>query len=729
MQTTAATVLCGQWFMRSSNVIFSLFVAQAVLGCVCAFSLLYSTGLPLHNTTEESIRQKQANSLTYEVSKLTRTCQISKTVLQFRLFYGTPMNIMDTQLWMKLFAYLERIYLFKVNALRFARFDGHFIAFYNHTFEITFENRTNFYQLDMLDHNRKTENFSNDSSHWWSSSSSSWPSTSSSSWWTRQRLTHLYERPVLFATHSRPIFKEFQQRNQTTRPFWTKVFRTLYGFDAINFVIPIFSDDSSRNNNHTQHQMNTTTRRVYAHFNIPSRHRNSTIESSPEQFFGLFAIQFSLGALNQFLKQVSDESEYRFIMNSMGEILASSYDHASEIALFIIQNHLFRNTSVFSYQNKRIETRPLKDEYGLDWVIVVVFISKGYAAEIVNYSITTIVVFIILMTILFLGILIFLHVLENSIQQITDSMNELELLGGVEKIHNENCKITEINEMRISLNHLKRGLSAIQIYLPHIVVESCLRRNLKVFSYPVRKRREMTVMFCSIDNLLIVAEHTNIVTLLRVVSEFLEIAHKLVHLHFGTVDKIMDGTIMAFWNEESLPCESHEINACRAALECLESVQLLEQKWIQTGFPQLVFSAGINTGEMAFESMGSPKRIQVTVIGDSVNIASRLNALASHYQCSIFIGERTYKMARKEFVCLFVDFTHLKGKQQPLAVYHVRCFLKEATDLDLRFMNDTNSVQFYLIHQEYKRVEQLCRKMSMLDGTWPVTRILLNRYV
>nr|CAG4716745.1 unnamed protein product [Naegleria fowleri] len=190
----------------------------------------------------------------------------------------------------------------------------------------------------------------------------------------------------------------------------------------------------------------------------------------------------------------------------------------------------------------------------------------------------------------------------------------------------------------------------------------------------------------------------------------------------------MEGTVMAFWNDKSFECANHEIYACRAALEIIEQLKTMETLWkTRGGYPKLHVHVGINSGEMFCGCMGSLSRVSYTVIGDNVNVASRLQHVAEHISWHIVIGSHTYHVVRPHFVCLFVDFIKLKGKKRPILVYALKCFSKEASELDRKLEKDLDASKHYLAKGEYYHVRQVCEKFIEIDEKCPIPRYLLNR--
>ena len=159
-------------------------------------------------------------------------------------------------------------------------------------------------------------------------------------------------------------------------------------------------------------------------------------------------------------------------------------------------------------------------------------------------------------------------------------------------------------------------------------------------------------------------------------NELLSPLSEIILAHRGTIDKYMGDAIMAFWNAP-LHDASHEINACEAALQMLSRVETLnqqrEQQAKETGqrFIPIKVGVGINTGKCVVGNMGSDLRFNYSVLGDAVNLASRLEGQSKTYGLPIIIGSKTASALGDRFAVLELDCITVKGKTEPESVYTV----------------------------------------------------------
>ncbi|HZS00622.1 MAG TPA: CHASE2 domain-containing protein [Chloroflexota bacterium] len=182
--------------------------------------------------------------------------------------------------------------------------------------------------------------------------------------------------------------------------------------------------------------------------------------------------------------------------------------------------------------------------------------------------------------------------------------------------------------------------------------------------------RTMTVLFSDIRGFTTLSERTPARELVALLNEYLTAMVEVLFRHGGTLDKYMGDAIMAFWNAPQEQPD-HAVRACQTALEMGATLDRLRQEWMARGVPPLDIGIGLNTGPMVFGNMGSVLRTDFTVIGDSVNLGSRLEGLNKEYGTRIIVGESTREAAGEAFEYRFLDLVAVKGKTEPVAIYEL----------------------------------------------------------
>ena len=136
----------------------------------------------------------------------------------------------------------------------------------------------------------------------------------------------------------------------------------------------------------------------------------------------------------------------------------------------------------------------------------------------------------------------------------------------------------------------------------------------------------------------------------------------------GTLDKFIGDAIFGLWNAP-LEDPSRQVRG-QAAFQMKKALAELRAEWNAKGIPaDLEVGLGINTGEVIVGNIGSEKRLDYTVIGDNVNLASRLEGLTKQYQVPLIIGQRTRELVGADFACRAVDIVRVKGKSNHVTIY------------------------------------------------------------
>jgi adenylate cyclase len=185
-------------------------------------------------------------------------------------------------------------------------------------------------------------------------------------------------------------------------------------------------------------------------------------------------------------------------------------------------------------------------------------------------------------------------------------------------------------------------------------------------------RCELTVFFSDIANFTNISEqyHSKPEGLVALLNEFLDEMTRLVLKYEGTLDKYEGDAIMAFWGAP-LPQKDHALRTCLAALDMQKRLEVLRIKWVKEGKPALTMRMGINTGIVIVGNMGGKDRFDYTVIGDSVNLASRLEGANKQYKSNIMISDFTYTHVKEKVVVRELDLIQVKGKNEPVKVYEL----------------------------------------------------------
>ena len=181
------------------------------------------------------------------------------------------------------------------------------------------------------------------------------------------------------------------------------------------------------------------------------------------------------------------------------------------------------------------------------------------------------------------------------------------------------------------------------------------------------ENREMTVLFSDVRGFTTISEGMDPKQLTQLMNRLLTPMTRVIHKNRGTIDKYMGDAIMAFWGAP-LQDSEHARHALYAALEMMDELKIMQAEFKARGWPQVNIGIGINTGNMNVGNMGSEFRMAYTVLGDSVNLGSRLEGLTRKYGVNIIVSETT-KKSIPEYIFRELDLVRVKGKNEPVAIF------------------------------------------------------------
>lgn len=224
-------------------------------------------------------------------------------------------------------------------------------------------------------------------------------------------------------------------------------------------------------------------------------------------------------------------------------------------------------------------------------------------------------------------------------------------------------------------------------YVSPSIVEELLKEpeNLKLGG----RRQRMTAFFSDVRGFTTISEKLPPEQLSDVLNRYLSPMTEIVFENKGTLDKYMGDAIMAFFGAP-VPYDEHALYACRCALKNLEKLKEIQEEFKAQGLPLIDIGIGINTGQMSVGNMGSNIVRNYTVMGDSVNLASRLEGINKEYGTRIVISEFTYADVKDHVTAREIDRVKVKGKNEPVKIFELiqegapQGALKERLDLFAR---------------------------------------------
>lgn len=229
-------------------------------------------------------------------------------------------------------------------------------------------------------------------------------------------------------------------------------------------------------------------------------------------------------------------------------------------------------------------------------------------------------------------------------------------------------RIKEIIQLSDAINTMKLGLKAFQHYVPSKLVRQLIRtgENTKLGG----DKKQIVSFFTDIKDFTVIAHQSDPTQLVLQLNEYFEAITNQITKEGGTIDKYIGDSVMAFWGApEDIddPCA----HAARAGLKFIKELSELNQRWIAEGKSPFYTRIGIHVGDAIVGNIGSSERINYTAVGDSINIASRLEGMNKQFNTNVLVSEAVYLMIKDQFTLREVGFVSLKGIAEEMLVYEL----------------------------------------------------------
>lgn len=222
---------------------------------------------------------------------------------------------------------------------------------------------------------------------------------------------------------------------------------------------------------------------------------------------------------------------------------------------------------------------------------------------------------------------------------------------------------------RIDKTRVRRTLER---YVSKNVVKELLDNPQTYFNSLSGVRRNVTILFSDVRGFTTLTEGADSARLVKQLNEYFSAMVGHVFAQHGTLDKFIGDAVMAVWgNIVSAGAAQDAQHAVATALAMKRSLVDLNADWRARGMTELAFGIGINHGEAIVGNLGSSEKMELTVIGDAVNLASRLEGLTKEYHLDLLIGETMAPLVETRFLLRTVDYVQVKGKTRPVTVYTV----------------------------------------------------------
>ena len=302
-----------------------------------------------------------------------------------------------------------------------------------------------------------------------------------------------------------------------------------------------------------------------------------------------------------------------------------------------------------------------------DWIIGTVIPEKDFMGRIeANYIRLLMAILGAILVVGMVAVAVSRYLFVQPMQQIIGQTRKIEQfdLASVTRV---SSPIVEIDALSESVRQMSKGLGSFRRYLPADLVQTLMAKG--ILAELGGERRTMSVLFMDLEGFTAMSERMGY-RVVPVLGEYLGAMSDTLMAQKATIDKFIGDAIMAFWGAPNYN-EEHATDACRAALNCRMRFVELQAEWARRGLPKMNMRIGLNTGRMVVGNIGSAERLNYTVIGDAVNLASRMEALNNVYGTNILISHNTFELAKYDIVARRLDAVAVRGKEEQVPIYEL----------------------------------------------------------
>ena len=236
----------------------------------------------------------------------------------------------------------------------------------------------------------------------------------------------------------------------------------------------------------------------------------------------------------------------------------------------------------------------------------------------------------------------------------------------------------------------------------------------------------MTVLFCDLQNFSGVSEQMSPRELVKMLNDYFNELTMILYKYGATIDKYIGDSIMTFWSAP-VTQEDHTRRAVLASFEMQKAVEKLSDIYVGNGWPEQTMGIGINTGMMNVGNMGSRYRLAYTVIGDAVNLSSRLQTMTRVYKVPTICGEETAKNV-KDIEFMELDTVQVRGKKIISRIYHPVGLKSEISDSKKHLLEQHKQALSCYYNKDFVKADDLfCRLIQQNAGYEDYYRYMLHQ--
>ncbi|VEG91818.1 adenylate cyclase [Legionella spiritensis] len=474
--------------------------------------------------------------------------------------------------------------------------------------------------------------------------------------YTMDKQGKIIQKKLLTRHYDPRVRPWYRQAAESGKPVWTNVY-TFYVFDKSDFLVPGVTAAAPIYNNHNDLK-------------------------------GVIALDLTVDGLQHFIRELElTKNTMIYVVNNEANVIAFRSPHQHEdirgktltpewikklnIPLEKLDiKSLYPLIKSYTHKDQKyfLAYQPLLNMKGkYPWHIIIIVPENDVIEPLRNLSKRYIFLTVMVLLLGTLLVRIVSQRISHPIMQLTKEAEELTMLD-LKPRPLLKTMIKEISFMDKALSTLRSSLTSFQRYVPNTLVRKLMRSGK--IAQVGGQNQTITILFSDIKNFTTISESTSPQKLMTYLSDYFQAMTEAVIQYEGTLDKYIGDAVMAIWNAPEKDT-NHALHACETAIIMLDKLKKLNQKNRQQGFPEFTIRIGIHTGEAVVGNVGSEDRLSYTALGDSVNLASRLEAINKNYHAQIIVSHATFNQVSGQFPFRFLDEVAVRGKQESIAIYEL----------------------------------------------------------
>lgn len=310
---------------------------------------------------------------------------------------------------------------------------------------------------------------------------------------------------------------------------------------------------------------------------------------------------------------------------------------------------------------------PISSSLGIDWRIITAIPESDLLRDLNRIVVRVLIIFGVIFFVSLIVIFFISGRITKPIVLLSEKNEKLKNFD-LDLGNQVKSRIREISQMNSSLFNAAAGLNAFKKFVPADLVRNMIASGQEAEVGGVPKN--LTMFFSDIEGFTSISEKMASDFLMQHLSEYFDHLSKIIMKKNGTIDKYIGDSIMAFWGAP-IANDFSELDACHAALACQQALYKLNEKWADLNKPVMNTRIGIASGRVVVGNVGSNERLNYSVIGDSVNLASRLEGINKYYGTRIIISGNVYEKVKDYFHCRFLDIAAVSGKDEGTKIYEL----------------------------------------------------------